>query len=64
MVARASALREIHATRLLMLSPRQDRLLHAYGWLLDHLAAASAVPIAILGVLGLRRRKRVFATRR
>jgi erythromycin esterase len=43
--------RDVHATRLLMISPRIDRLLHVYGWLLDHLLVVSAAAAALLAAL-------------
>jgi erythromycin esterase len=53
--------REVHAARLLMLSPGLDRLLHMYGWLLDHVVAVSVASAGLLGAIvhRWRRRRRV-----
>jgi erythromycin esterase-like protein len=50
--------REVHATRLLMLSPGLDRLLHMYGWLLDHVLAVSVAGAGVLAAIVHRWRRR------
>lgn len=47
----AVLVREVHATRLLMVSPRLDRLLHLYGWLLDHVLLVSTAGAALLAAV-------------
>jgi erythromycin esterase len=56
--------REVHSTRLLMVSPELERKIQLFGWLLDHGLEASVVPVAVLGVPAValwrrRRRKRL-----
>lgn len=50
--------REVHSTRLLMLSPGLDRLLHIYGWLLDHVVAVSVAGAGVLAAVVQRWRRR------
>ncbi len=54
--------REIHATRLLMLSPNLDRLLHLYGWLLDNVLAISVACSGLVVLVVRRWRRRRKAT--
>jgi erythromycin esterase-like protein len=51
--------REVHTARLLMVSPRFDRLLHMYGWLLDHLLVVSVAGMTLLGAAAHRWRRRL-----